>query len=114
MKLLMVIETEEDAGGGSIGIREAVSSAVEPFGAVRYIALLPSGRVVKGIGDRLSYSGEGEYIPCDLRGKCLDGDVCPGCAFADVMKRLCQYETACAPLAEVLAETNKRGTRYAK
>ncbi len=109
MKLLMVIDAEEDAGGGSVGIREAVSAAVEPLAAVRFIAPLPGGRVVEGGGDRLRYAGEGEYIPCDLRGKCLDGDVCPGCAYADVLKRLYQYENACASLYEVTTDARKRG-----
>lgn len=109
MKLLMVIDAEEDAEGGSVGIREAISAAVEPLAAVRFIAPLPMGRVVEGSGDGLRYAGEGEYIPCDKRGKCLDGDVCPDCAYADILKRLHQYETACAPLSEVTADARKRG-----
>lgn len=109
MKLLMVIDAEEDAGGGSVGIREAISAVVEPLAAVRFIAPLPMGRVVEGSGDGLRYAGEGEYIPCDKRGKCLDGDVCPDCAYADILKRLHQYETACAPLSEVTADARKRG-----
>lgn len=109
MKLMMVIDAEEDAGGGSVGIREAVSAAVEPLAAVRFIAPLPGGRVVEGGGDRLRYVGDKDYIPCNLRGQCLNGYACPDCAHADVLKRLYQYENACASLSEVATDARKRG-----
>ena len=109
MKLLFVLDAPPDADGGSIGLRDAAASALEPIGAVRFIGELPGGRVTRRAGDTVRYVGECDYIPCDRRGKCLDGAACAGCAHADALALLCKFEEIVAALERVT--TDARGRR---
>lgn len=97
VKMICDIEVDSDADGGTVGVRDALAMRVEgilaPDGRVRYVEILPvSRRLTQCYEDGARYVGECEYIPCDRRGKCLDGAACAGCAHADVMRRMAVYE----------------------
>lgn len=91
MRIVAVIEVED--GADMIGVREALAYAVEPMGMRPVMASrAPEGRLTEREGEAVRYVGGAEYIPCDMRGKCLDGLACEGCAHRDVLLRLCEVE----------------------
>ena len=97
VKLVCDIEVEADAGGGTIGARETVAARIEAaladVGRLRYAALLPeSSRLTLRDRSGVRYVGPCDYIPCDRRGKCLDGAACAECAHNDVLRRMAIYE----------------------
>lgn len=97
VKLVCDIEVEADADGGTIGARDAIAARIEEaltgVGRLRYAELLPAGRRMTARGrDGVRYVGECDFIPCDRRGKCLDGAACAGCAHNDVLWRMAIYE----------------------
>ena len=99
VKAVLDIEVETDADGGTIGAREELAMHLEallaPTGRVRFVELLPAARrlTVRENG-AARYVGGCDYIPCDRRGKCLDGAACPDCAHAEVLARMALYEDA--------------------
>ena len=97
VKLVCDIEVEADADGGTIGAREAAAARIEAalaeVGRPRYAELLSESRRLT-MRDRsgVRYVGTCDYIPCDRRGKCLDGAACAECAHNDVLERMAIYE----------------------
>lgn len=110
MKLLFVLDAPPDVDSGSIGLRDAAASVLEPIGAVRFIGELPGERVTQREGDAVRYVGGCDYIPCNRKGACLDGAACAGCAHADALAVLCKFEEAVAALERVT--TDARGRRW--
>lgn len=97
VKLVCDIEVEADADGGTIGARDTVAAKVEAaladVGRLRYAELLPeSCRLTLRDRSGVRYVGTCDYIPCDKRGKCLDGVACAECAHNDVLRRMAIYE----------------------
>lgn len=97
VKLVCDIDVVPDADGGTIGAREDIAMRIERLladaGRVRHVEILPeSARMTARRADGVRYVGECDYIPCDRRGKCLDGAACAGCAHAAVLARMAIYE----------------------
>lgn len=96
-KLICDVEIEPDADGGTIGAREDLAMRVDgllaPGGRMRFAELLPiMRRLTVHEREGVRYVGEGDYIPCDRKGKCLDGAACAGCAYAELLARMALYE----------------------
>lgn len=97
--MLIGIEVDCDADGGTIGAREEmamrVESLLEPGGRVRFVDMLRRGRMTAREEDgQVRYAGSAEYIPCDRKGRCMEGYACEGCAHADLLQRTAAYEDA--------------------
>ena len=110
MRYNMLIDVPDDEET-SEAFRERAAMAIEEkgLGRVRFVASIPGDRATVKHGDVIAYKGEMEYIPCNLRGKCLDGEACPGCAYADVLARLYEYERALAPTRGEVAREGSEG-----
>lgn len=99
--VLMVvgIEVETDADGGTIGAREEMAMRIEPLlapgGRVRFVDILKQGRMTaREENGEVRYVGEADYIPCNRKGACIDGYACEGCAHAGLLRRTAAYEDA--------------------
>ncbi len=96
VKMICDVDVFPDEDGGTIGAREDLAMRIEGLlaaGRVRHVEILPQDRrLTVRAKDGTRYAGECDYIPCDRRGKCLEGAACAGCAHADVLARMAIYE----------------------